>query len=74
MELTHQRLVDLTTGEVEAVQITVGGKACRLELIGRRPDFAFCCLRLEKLRRDRDRGLERWRSLFGELAVGLGQP
>jgi hypothetical protein len=39
MELTHQRLVELTADEVEAVQITVGGKACRLSLVVGRADF-----------------------------------
>lgn len=35
MELLHESLVDLAAGKVEAVQITVGRKACCLELIGR---------------------------------------
>ncbi|MNT26944.1 hypothetical protein D3C72_1625480 [compost metagenome] len=72
MKLADQRLVDLTAGEVEAIQITIGWKACRLELVGRRSHFTFRGLGLEELRQDRDGGLERWRSLLGELANGLG--
>jgi hypothetical protein len=36
MELAHERLVDLTAGEVEAGKITIGRKASGLELVGRR--------------------------------------
>lgn len=39
MELTHERLVDFTAGEIEAVHRR--RKACRLELIGGRTDFPF---------------------------------
>ena len=33
VELLHESLVDLAACEVEAIQITVGRKACRLELV-----------------------------------------
>jgi glutamate-1-semialdehyde 2,1-aminomutase len=72
MKLTDQRLVDLAAGEVEAVQVTIGRKACGLELIGGRSNFAFRRLGLEELRQDGDGSLKRWRSLLGELADGLG--
>ena len=36
MELTHERLVDLAAGEVEAGEVAIGRKAGGLELIGRR--------------------------------------
>lgn len=71
MKLTDQRLVDLTAGEVEAVQITIGRKAGRLELVGSRSHFTFRGLGLEELRQDGDCRLERWRSLLRELADGL---
>jgi hypothetical protein len=35
MKLTHERLVDLSAGEVEAGEIAVVRKARRFELIGR---------------------------------------
>ena len=63
MKLTDQRLVDLTAGEVEAVQITIGWKACRLELVGGRSNFTFRGLCFQKLRQDRNGGLEGRRSL-----------
>jgi hypothetical protein len=34
MELAHERLVDLTAGEIEAGEVAVGWKASRLELAG----------------------------------------
>lgn len=34
VELADQHLVDLTAGKVEAVEIAIGRKACRLQLIG----------------------------------------
>ena len=34
MQLAHQSFIDLAAGEVEAVQVTIGRKAGRLELIG----------------------------------------
>ncbi|MNT26925.1 hypothetical protein D3C71_1781680 [compost metagenome] len=72
MKLTHQRLVDLAAGEVEAIQVAIGWKAGRLELVGGRSNFTFRGLGLEKLRQDRDCRLERRRSLLRELADGLG--
>ena len=72
MKLTGQRLVDLTAGEVEAVQVTIGWKACRLELVGRRSHFTFRSLGLEELRQDRDGGLECRRSLLCEFTHRLG--
>jgi DNA invertase Pin-like site-specific DNA recombinase len=68
MKLLHEGLVDLAASEVEAVQVTVGWKACRLELVGDRADFSLGGLGLEKLRQDRDCRLERRRPLFGKLA------
>ena len=49
MELTRERLVDLTAGEVEACEVAVARKAGRLELIGRRAYFPVRCLRLQEL-------------------------
>src|SRR5690606_16571907 len=60
MQLTHERLVDLAAGEVKAVQIAIGWKASCLELIGCRSDLTFRSLGLEKLRQDRNCGLESW--------------
>lgn len=42
MELAHQCLVDATAGEVEAIGVAIGWKACCLELIGRRAHFPLC--------------------------------
>lgn len=35
MKLPHERLIDLTAGKIEAVQIAVSRKARSLELVGR---------------------------------------
>src|SRR5260370_42446971 len=50
MELTRERLVDLTAGEVEAGEIAIVRKAGRLELIGRRSHLPVGRLRLQWLR------------------------
>ncbi|BAV52989.1 Uncharacterized protein MLTONO_p0519 (plasmid) [Mesorhizobium loti] len=49
MEVSYEGFVDLAAGEVKAVQIAIGGKACRLELIGCRSDLPFGRLGFEKL-------------------------
>jgi hypothetical protein len=71
MELTRERLVDLTAGEVEAGEIAIVRKASGLELIGRRSDLPVGRLRLQELLQDRRRGLEGWGALLGQLADGL---
>src|SRR6202795_3782717 len=50
MELTRERLVDLTAGEVEAGEIAIVRKAGGLELIGRRSHLPVGRLRLQELR------------------------
>src|SRR5690606_334681 len=65
MKLLHERLVDLAAGEVEAIQITIGREACRLELVGSRANFTFRGLCFQKLRQDRNGSLECRRSLLG---------
>jgi len=41
MKLPHERLVYLAAGEVKAVKIAIGWKACGLELVGCGPDLTF---------------------------------
>lgn len=65
MKLLHERLVDLAAGKVEAIQITVCGKASGLELICSRSRLPFGCFRFQELRQDRNGSLERRRSLLG---------
>ena len=50
VELTRERLVDLTAGEVEAGEIAIVWKASGLELIGRRSHLPVGRLRLQELR------------------------
>lgn len=71
MELAHQCLVDLAAGEVEAIEVAIGGEACGLELVGRRSHLSLCRLGLEQLRQDWDGGLEGGSTLLGQLAHGL---
>lgn len=70
MELPHEGHVDLTAGKV-AGQIAIDGKAGSLELIGHRPDLPLGHFGLQQLRQDRNGGLERGSSLFGEFGNGL---
>jgi hypothetical protein len=71
MKLTCERLVDLAAGEVEAGKVSIVRKAGGLDLISRRSDLPVRRLRLQELRQDRQRGLEGWGALFGQLADGL---
>src|ERR1700678_863213 len=50
VQLTRERLVDLTAGEVEAGEIAIVLEAGGLELIGRRSHLPVGCLRLQELR------------------------
>src|ERR1700692_2963269 len=50
VELTRERLVDLTGGEVEAGKIAIVRKAGGFELIGRRSHLPVGRLRLQELR------------------------
>ncbi len=60
IKLAHQGLVDLAAGKVEAVQVPIGWKACRLELIGSRSDLPLGGLCFEELRQDRNSSFEGW--------------
>src|SRR5690606_38448638 len=71
VELSHEGLVDLAAGEVEAGQVAIDREAGRLELIGYGPDLPLGHLGLQELRQDGDSGLEGGRSLFGEFGDGL---
>src|SRR5580704_15079826 len=70
-ELTRERLVDLTAGEVEAGEIAIVRKAGGLELIGRRSHLPVGRLRLQELRQDGQRRLKGRRALLGQLADRL---
>src|ERR1700679_4024280 len=72
VELANKRLVDLAAGEVEAGEVAVVRKASGFELIGGRPHLSIGRLRLQELRQDRQRALERRGALFGQFANGLG--
>ena len=71
VKLADERLVDLAAGEVEAGEIAIVRKARGLELVGGRSDLPVGRLRLQKLRQDRQRGLEGRRALLGQFADGL---
>ena len=72
MEMAYERLVDLAAGEVEAGEIAIVREAGGLELVGRRSDLPVGRLRLQELRQDRQRGLEGWRALLGQLSMAPG--
>ncbi len=72
MELAHQCLVDVTAGEVEAMEVAISREARHLELIGRRAHFPLRRLGLEQLRQDWDGSLEGRCALFGQFADRLG--
>ena len=71
VQLSHQRLVDLAGGEVEAGEVAIVRKARGLELVSGGPHLPAGHLRLEQLRQNRQRRLESRRALLGQFANGL---
>ena len=57
MQLSHERFVDLAARKIEAVEIAIGRKPGRLELISGRANFAFGSLGLEQLKRSLSAGV-----------------
>lgn len=72
MQLTHQRLVGLAAGGLEAIEVTIRREASHLELMGGGANRTLGELRFQKLRQDRTGGCKGWRSLLVQLAHGMG--
>jgi hypothetical protein len=72
LQLTRERLVDLTAGEVEAGEIAIIRKVGGLEPIGRRSHLPVGRLRLQELRQDGQRRLKGRGALLGQLGMILG--
>src|SRR5512136_3386295 len=58
VKLANESFIDLAASEVEPGEVTIVRKARGLELVGGRSDLPVRRFRLQKLRQDRQRGLE----------------
>ena len=68
VELAHQRLVDLTAGEVEAGKVAIVRKAGGFELIGRRPYLPVGCFAFKSCDRMGSAASKGRRALLGQFA------
>src|SRR5512137_577481 len=71
VKLADESFIDLAASEVEAGEVAVVRKARGLELVSCRSNLPIRGLCLQKLRQDRQRGLEGRRALLGQFADGL---